>query len=75
MLKGSVMQIFNRMVFIAYLFLLSYSLFSNVECNERNAFSVNGDYILLLGKGVLIGIMFFFVDRKYLFFMSTKDKS
>jgi hypothetical protein len=62
----------KKISFLIYLFTLSYFLFNEIPCTSGDFFGVNCKWIGILGKGVLIGGIYIFVDRKFLFNFSKE---
>jgi hypothetical protein len=65
--------IMKKIAFLLYLFILSYFVFNETSCNSVEFLDMNCKWVLIFGKGVLIGVIFIFIDRKFLFFNSSKE--
>lgn len=55
-----------------YLFSLSYFIFNEIKCTSEIILSIDCSSVLIAAKGLLIGILFSFVDQKFLFLNSSK---
>jgi len=64
---------FKKIAFLVYLFTLSYFIFNETSCTSFEFTGMSCKWIFIYGKGVLIGLIFIFIDRKFLFFSSSKE--
>lgn len=66
------MPAFRKLAFICYLFLLAYSMHSRDFCVGGTLFGVQCHYFVTLGKGLLLGLLFVFIDKKFIFSFSKE---
>lgn len=62
----------KKIAFLIYLFTLSYFVFNETTCTSGDFFGVHCKWIEIIGKGVLTGGIFIFIDRKFLFNFSKE---
>jgi hypothetical protein len=62
----------KKISFLVYLFILSYFVFNEITCSSDNFIGANCKWIEICGKGALIGGIFIFIDRKFLFNFSKE---
>ena len=63
----------KKFAFPVYLFTLSYFIFNETSCTSFGFTGMSCKWILYCVKSGLIGLLFTFIDRKFLFFNSSKE--